>query len=194
MIRHHHSLMREATDAGFLGTVAVLLWFLLLDSVAGHPLRTPNHIGQLLLGSTPAPALNFVALVAFTVVSLLLLNLLAAVIVGLLHWAIRQPTLLFALLLLFVMFEVFFFGATYAALRGFEIDSPWLPLLGANLVAVLTMGWYLRRKHQIIQRWLSRVPLGDTGDEIEVHTPAAWEAMGHWRTPWWKRARAKGLH
>ena len=191
MIRHHHALVREATDAGFLGTVAVLLWFLLLDSIAGHPLRTPNHIGQLILGATPEPGLNFVALVAFTVVSLLLLNLLAAVIVGLVHWAIRQPTLLFALLLLFVMFEVFFFGATYALLRGFEIESPWLPLLGANLVAVLTMGWYLRRKHQIIQRWLSRVPLGDTGDEIEVQTPAAWEAMGHWRTSWWKRARAR---
>jgi hypothetical protein len=192
MIRHHHSLIREATDAGFLGTVAVLLWFLLRDLLAGHPLGTPNHIGQLILGLTPGPALNFVAIVAFVVVSLLLLNLMAAVIVGLVHWAIRQPTLLFAFLMLFVMFEVFFFGGTYAILRGFEIDSPWIPLLGANVVAVLTMGWYLRRKHRIIQRWLSRVPLGDTGDEIEVHTPAAWEAMGHWRTPWWKRVRGKG--
>jgi hypothetical protein len=192
MIRHHHSLMREATDAGFLGAIAILLWFLLLDAIAGHPLRTPNHIGQLILGSTLEAALNFVAIVAFVVVSLVLLNLLAAAIVGLVHWAIRQPTLLFALLLLFVMFEVFLFGGTYAVLRGFEIESPWLALLGANVVALVTMGWYLRRKHQIIQRWLSRVPLGDTGDEIEVHSPAAWEAMGHYRTPWWKRARVKG--
>jgi hypothetical protein len=141
----------------------------------------------MLLGGRPEPGLNFVAIVAFAVLSLLLLNLLAAIIVGLVHWAIRQPTLLFALLLLFVMFEVFFFGATYAILRGVGVDAPWLPLLGANVVAVLAMGWYLRYKHRLIGRWLARVPLGDTGDEVEVNTPAAWEAMGHWRTPWWRR-------
>ena len=106
----------------------------------------------------PEPGLNFVAIVAFAVLSLLLLNLLAAIIVGLVHWAIRQPTPLFALLLLFVMFEVFFFGATYAILRGVGVDAPWLPLLGANVVAVLAMGWYLRYKHRLIGRWLARVP------------------------------------
>jgi hypothetical protein len=187
MTRHHHSLMREATDAGFLGTIAVLLWFLLLDSVAGQPFRTPNLVGQMILGGTPEPTLNFVAIVVFIVLSLLLLNLLAAVIVGLVHLALRQPTLLFGLLLLFVMFEVFFYGATYAILHGAGVGSPWLALLGANVVAVLAMGWYLRRKHQLIGRWLARVPLGDTGDEAEVNTPAAWEAMGHWRSPWWRR-------
>jgi len=187
MTHHHHSLLREATDAGFLGTIAVLLWFLLLDSVAGHPFHTPNLIGQMILGGTPEPTLNFVAIVVFVVLSLLLLNLLAAIIVGLVHLALRQPTLLFALLLLFVMFEVFFYGASYAILRGAGMESPWLPLIGANVVAVLAMGWYLRRKHQLIGRWLARVPLGDTGDEVEVNTPAAWEAMGHWRSPWWRR-------
>src|SRR5512134_2691173 len=118
MTRHHHSLFREATDAGFIGTIAVFLWFLLLDSLAGQPFRTPNQIGQLILGGTPGPELNFVAIVACVFLSFLLLNLLALVIVGLVHWALRQPTLLFALLLLFVMFEVFFFGATYAVLHG----------------------------------------------------------------------------
>jgi len=190
MTRHHHSLIREATDAGFLGTIAVVVWFLLLDSLAGQPFRTPNQIGQLILGGTPEPALNFVAIVAFVVLSLLLLNLVAAVIVGLVHLALRQPTLLFALLLLFVMFELFFYGATYAILQGAGMGSPWLPLLGANVVAVLVMGWYLKRKHQLIGRWLARVPLGDTGDEEEVNTPAAWEAMGHWRTPRWRRVAA----
>ena len=192
MTRHHHSLMREATDAGFLGTIAVLLWFLLLDSIAAHPFRTPNLIGQMILGGTPGPELDFVAIVTSVLLTLLLLNLFAVVIVGLVHWAIRQPTLLFALLLLFVMFEVFFYGATYAILQGAGMDSPWLRLLGANVVAVLAMGWYLKRKHQLIDRWLARVPLGDTGDEEEVNTPAAWEAMGHWRTPWWRRMRESG--
>lgn len=187
MTRHHHSLMREATDAGFLGTIAVLFWFLLLDLMAGQPLGTPNLIGRMLLGFPADPGLDYLAIVAFMVLTLVLLNLLALVIVGLVHFAIRQPTMLFALLLLFVMFEFLFVGVTYVILRGAGMPSPWLPLMGANIVAVVAMGWYLKRTHQIIQRWLARVPLGDTGDEAEVNTPAAWEAMGHWRTPWWRR-------
>ena len=188
MTRHHHSLMREATDAGFLGAVAVFLWFLLWDTIAGHPLRTPNLIGQLLLFSDRTdPRLDFIPIAAYGVLSLLAFTLLGLLIVRLVHLAIRQPTLLFALLLLFVMFEVFFLGASYALLHGTGSESAWWPVLGGNLVAVLVMGWCLKRTHRIIDRWLARVPLGDTGDEEEVNTPAAWHDMGQWRTPWRER-------
>jgi hypothetical protein len=180
--------MREATDAGFFGAFAVLLWFLLWDTIAGYPLRTPNRLGQVLLfGSRTDPGLDYLAIAAYSVLSLLGLILLGLVIVRLVHLAIRQPTLLFALLLMFVMFEVFFLGASYVVLQRTGSESAWWPVLGANLVAVVVMGWWLKRSHRIIDRWLARVPLGDTGDEEEVNTPAAWHTMGQWRTPWWYR-------
>ena len=188
MSRHHHSLMREAVDAGFLGAVAVFLWFLFLDTVAGRPLWTPNRLGQaVLFGGATAPGLDYLAIVAYTSLSLAGLILLGVVIVGLVHIAIRQPTLLFALLLLFVMFEVFFLGATYAVLHRTALESVWWPVLGANMVAVMVMGSSLRRRHRLIDRWVARVPLGDTGDEQEVRTPAAWHAMGQWRGTWRQR-------
>jgi hypothetical protein len=62
-----------------------------------------------------------------------------------------------------------------------------------NFVAILAMGTYLKRKHQIIDRWLARVPLGDTGEEPEVNTAAAWHGTGRWRHPWWERL-AQGRH
>jgi len=55
MIRHHHSLIQEATDAGYRGATAVFLWFLLWDTIAGQPLQTPNLLGQLLIFRQASP-------------------------------------------------------------------------------------------------------------------------------------------
>jgi hypothetical protein len=187
MTRHHHSLLREAADAGYLGAGVVFLWFLVLDTIAGRPLWTPNVIGRALVGQPAAPGLDFVSIVAYVFLSLVLFNLLAAVLVGLVHLAIRQPTLLVGLLLVLAMFEVFFYGASYGVLKATGLGLSWPALFGAHLAALLAMGWYLARHHQIIGRWLARVPLGDTGDEAEVRTPTAWRAMGSWRLPWWRK-------
>lgn len=195
MIRHHHSLGREATDAGLLGAVAVFFWFLILDSIAGQPLRTPNLLGQSLIygDSLAPPGLDFIAIVAYSVLHLIAFTLLGFVIVGLIHLAIRRPTLLFPLFMGFVIFEVLFVGFAYMLVRAIGAGTvEWWSLVTGNLVAILVMGAHLKRSHRIIDRWLARVPLGDTGDEPEVQTPSAWQAMGRWRHPWWERAAVRG--
>jgi len=192
---HHHSLAREATNAGFLGAVAVFLWFLLVDSFAGQPLRTPNLLGQALVHGLPLAivGLDFVSIVAYSVLHLILFTLLGFVIVSLVHLAIRQPTLLFALLLGFVSFELLFIGLAYVLVQAIGAGlSIWGALVLGNLVAILAMGAYLKPNHRLIDRWLARVPLGDTGDEPEVTTAKAWQAMGRWRHPWWERVLTAG--
>lgn len=192
---HHHSLAREATDSGFLGAVAVFLWFLLLDTIVGQPLRTPNLLGQALLFGDPLarPGLDYGAIVAYSTLHLILFTLLGFALVSLVHFAIREPTVLFALFLGFVMFEMVFAGSAYALVQGLG-PSPlsWWSLISGNLVAILAMGTYLKRNHRIIDRWLARVPLGDTGDEPEVRTESAWHSMGRWRHSWWERPAAAG--
>ena len=192
---HHHSLAREGTDSGFLGAVAVFLWFLLLDAITGQPFRTPNLLGQALVYGDPLarPGLDFVAIVAYSALHLICFTLLGFVIVSLVHLAIRQPTLLFALFLGFVIFEVLFVGFAYMLVQAINAGSlSWWSLVVGNLVAILAMGAYLRGNHRIIDRWLARVPLGDTGDEPEVKTASAWRTMGRWRHPWWERAVSAG--
>ncbi|HXE56770.1 MAG TPA: hypothetical protein VNK43_02110 [Gemmatimonadales bacterium] len=189
-MRHHHSLFREAADAGCLGALAVFLWFLLWDALAGHPLHTPNVLGQLLLYGSPTaePGLGFFAIMAYTAVHFILFLLLALVIVGLVHQAIRHPALLVALLIAFAMFELLFLGLAYALVEGVSAAGlSWWSFVVGNVIAVLVIGVYLNRGHRIIARYLARVPLGDTGDEPEVKTPEAWHAMGRWRHPWWER-------
>jgi hypothetical protein len=198
MIRHHHSLLREAPDVGLLGAGTVAAWFLLIDWIAGHPLYTPSALGQILLFGRRMPefgSLDWQGVAAYTFFHVLAFTALGVAVVWAVHFAIRRPTWLVALLILFMSAEVFCSGVVYGLLSRAGAESLWWSVVGANLLTVLTVGTYLWRRHRMIDRWLARVPLGDTGDEVEVNSSAAWHAMGRWRAPLWRRwtrPRAEG--
>ena len=44
MLDNSHSTMSEGTDAGIIGGLAVALWFLILDTLAGQPFQTPSDV------------------------------------------------------------------------------------------------------------------------------------------------------
>ncbi len=190
MIRHHHSLLREAADVGLLGAGTVAGWFFLVDWIAGRPLYTPSALGQILLFGRRMPefgALDWQGVAAYTFFHVFAFAALGVAVVSAVHFAIRRPTWLVALLILFMSAEVFYSGAVYGLLSRTGAESLWWSVMVANFLTVLTVGTYLWQRHRIIIRWLARVPLGDTGDEAEVNSSAAWHAMGRWRAPLWKR-------
>jgi lipopolysaccharide export LptBFGC system permease protein LptF len=163
MMKHHHSLLGEATDAGFLGATAVAVLFFIRDALNGKPLLTPSVLGQaLLLGqSTPnTSSLDFEAILLYTgfhFIAFLLLGLVAAWLVR--HTA-RRPVLLFGLFVLFVLGELFFLvlvGVLPGALNAL-FPTAWV--LFANLLAALVMGWYFWRRYPELKRSLRRKPMG----------------------------------
>ena len=40
MLDRSHSIMSEGTDVGIIGGLAVAVWFLILDTVAGRPFQS----------------------------------------------------------------------------------------------------------------------------------------------------------
>src|SRR5437867_8834363 len=83
-------ILLDGLFAGTIGALAVALWFLLLDAIAGRPLYTPALLGGVLLqGSSPvawevtiAPlpiavytAFHFVVFIAFGVLASYLMSL-----------------------------------------------------------------------------------------------------------------------
>ena len=55
MAERSHSIPAEGTDVGIIGGLAVALWFLILDTIAGRPLLTPSLLGQVVLMGDPTP-------------------------------------------------------------------------------------------------------------------------------------------
>ncbi|CAN5219399.1 hypothetical protein BH09GEM1_BH09GEM1_14830 [soil metagenome] len=145
-----HSIVRDGIVAGVLGATAVAVWFLGVDMVYAHALRTPEALGRGLLrlfgpAGDEGPMTFIIAYTIFHFAAFIAAGLLVSVIV---YWARSSPTVLAGAMMLFVAFEIGFYGLS-AALQ----ESPFLGALGwaqvgtGNLVAALVMGTYMWRTH-----------------------------------------------
>jgi hypothetical protein len=145
-----HTVLRDGIVSGVLGATAVALWFLGVDLLYAHALATPAALGRGLLRVFGPPGdegtLTFViAYTIFHYVAFILAGIVLSVIV---HWARSQPTVLAGAMMLFVAFEIGFYGLS-SALQ----EAPFLGTLGwaqvgtGNLIAALVMGGYMWRAH-----------------------------------------------
>src|SRR6185295_18953790 len=46
MAERPHNFLREGLITGFIGATAIAIWFLIVDTIAGHPFYTPNFLGE----------------------------------------------------------------------------------------------------------------------------------------------------
>lgn len=145
-----HTLVRDGVVAGTIGATAVAVWFLGIDMVYAHAFATPAALGRGLLRVFGPPGMEGTAtfVIAYTIFHYLAFigaGLLISVIV---YWAQSAPTVLAGAMMLFVAFEIGFYGLS-SALQ----ESPFLGALGwaqvatGNLIAALVMGTYMWRTH-----------------------------------------------
>lgn len=152
---------REGLVAGGLGAAAVAVWFLLYDTAAGAPLRTPALLGAAVLEGLRDPAALTISLpliLKYTLVHGAVFVVFGWLAAGLLALADREPRLLFAFVMLFVCFEVFFF-LMIAVLAQWLLEAlAWWTILAANLLAALAMLGYLLREHRVAWRAFLSAP------------------------------------
>jgi hypothetical protein len=154
-----HNFLREGIITGFIGATAIAIWFLIVDTIAGHPFYTPIYLGK---GVVSVLGKNMMGDTAFThVLGYTVFHYAAFFIVGILltvivHQAERTPGILAGLLVAFVMMTLGFYMIaavfTQSALGGMS----WPNIFVANLLASGLMLWYLWRKHPRLDAHLRR--------------------------------------
>jgi hypothetical protein len=149
-----HSLGREGLIAGFLGATSVALWFLIVDSMAGRPLHTPTLLGRGLFSIFgPAGGDSMLAEVAgYTIFHYGAFALAGIIAVMVVHQAEREPSVLVVFMLLFIIFELGFYGVA-AILAETRLGAlAWYQVAVGNIVAALVMGLYLWRRHPALRQ------------------------------------------
>lgn len=150
-----HPVFRGGVIAGVIGATAIAVWFFLVDLVAGQVLFTPTTLGRALfsvLGAVPdseSPIVHVLAYTLFHYAAFITMGIIAAAMVRL---AGDEPSVLLGFVILFVAFEVGF----YAFVAVLSQVSPlgelaWWQVMVGNLIAAVTMGIYLLRKHPVIR-------------------------------------------
>jgi hypothetical protein len=164
MLDNSHSTIGEGTDAGIIGGLAVAIWFLILDTIAGHPFQTPSLLGQVVLFGEARPnasQLDFGAILVYTAFHFAVFALLGMGLVVLVHWAVRDSVVRYALLPVFLVFEVMFYGLLEVLSERTNTLFPFWAVVSANTLAALSMGVYLWLRHPDFRRSLQDTPLGD---------------------------------
>ena len=142
----------EGVVAGVIGAAAVAVWFFAIDAIRGEPLRTPKLLGIALLHQ-PDPGSAVLAYTLLHGLAFVIFGILGAFLVAA---AERQPVILFALIIVFTAFEIFFFGAV-VILASWILDyvAGWTIFLG-NLLAAVAMLAYYFRGHRTLARRLTQ--------------------------------------
>jgi uncharacterized membrane protein YphA (DoxX/SURF4 family) len=148
-----HPLLHDGVIAGLIGAAVIAVWFFIVDAIAGRPFFTPSTLGHGLLDilgkqkpTDDSMVIHVLAYTVFHFAAFMIVGLIASLIVFL---ARREPSILFGFLVLFVAFEVGFYGlvgllSQSTALREFA----WYQVLIGNLLAAGAMGYYFWRTHK----------------------------------------------
>jgi hypothetical protein len=141
-------VLREGITAGMIGAAVVAVWFLAIDAVQGEPLRTPRLLGGAFLKIWSGPP----GILLYTIIHGLAFALFGVVAAVLIAGAEREPMFVFALMILFTAFEVFFFAAlVIGATWVLDELSAWTVFVG-NLLAAASMLAYFFKNHRTLAR------------------------------------------
>jgi hypothetical protein len=154
-------VIREGTVAGFFGGAVVAVWFLVYDAVRLRPLHTPALLGAAVLQGLRdperlIPRLDVVA--GYTVFHFAVFAFLGVAVAAFLLAAEREPRVLLGLLILFLCFQVFFFGFLQALDVHLAGALPWWNVAIGNLLASVAMITYFFLGHRslgtrLLERW-----------------------------------------
>ena len=150
-----HNRFREGVVAGVIAATGVAVWFLVVDVVSGHGVfYTPQLLGAALFsvfGNTAgdSPVLHVAVYTVFHYGAFILSGLIASRVV---HRAEQEPSVLITFTLLFIIFELGFYGiaATMAETRMHSLA--WYQIAVGNVLAALLMGVYLYRTHPALRQ------------------------------------------
>jgi hypothetical protein len=162
MAQSEHGWLAEGSTVGIIGAVTVAGWFLIMDLLHNALFLTPNVLGQVILFGRQTPTLTPVpeAIALYSFVHFAAFIGLGILVTQLVHLAVKDSFFRFALLLLFVVFEVFFYGFTYIFFAGTRGILMWWSILAANTLASIAMGIFIWIRHPSLRQSPDHEPLG----------------------------------
>jgi len=143
----------EGIIAGIIGAATIAIWVLILDTINGHPLYTPTLLGAALFGrgehflSTESVRFSLEMTLMYTWVHGLVFAVIGGIASRLLGLAEQNPNLGFGILLLFVVLEFGFVGASLVFAEPILHALTWPVILLGNLIAATAMAGYLCYQH-----------------------------------------------
>lgn len=146
------TVSREGVVAGAIGALAVAIWFLIVDVIAGRPFFTPSMLGAALASVLGGPSMTaFANVVVYTVFHFAVFFAVGILLAWVVHRAESEPSVLVIFLLLFIICELGFYGITAILAETRMRSLAWYQIAAGNVLAAVSMGWYLWKAHPALR-------------------------------------------
>jgi hypothetical protein len=142
---------------GVLGAVAVALWFLALDLMAGHPFRTPGALGAALFFGAQGPSdfpVSPALIAGYTVLHLGVFSAFGILFVGVARGLERAPQFALLVALAFIVLEALVLPVMALSAEWVLGTVGWWSVAVGNAVAIGAMAWRVWRTHPTLRRML----------------------------------------
>ena len=180
-----HSRARIVIDgavAGIIGAVVVALWFLIFDTIRGHPLETPALLAATILhGTHPAQVHHAIGLLTLEYSLIHFAAFIAFGIAGglLLETCETESSLLFSLAIFFAAFEVFFIAVVLFLGPNVMAELTWWGIIVGNMLATTAMLSYFFLRHpalawNLLGAWIGVAREGVTAGLVGAIVVALW--------------------
>jgi hypothetical protein len=148
--RHKSTLLVEGAITGAIGATAVAVWFLIVDTVSGRPLYTPELLGEAFfsLFGPPAGETPTQYILGYTLVHYFAFAIVGTVLAAIVRRADEDPHVLAGLVIGGMVFLLASFGFVAFLSQGTRLGAlAWWQIGAATLLAAVLMGWYQWRTH-----------------------------------------------
>ncbi|MFQ5705247.1 MAG: hypothetical protein ACE5HT_14655 [Gemmatimonadales bacterium] len=157
-----HPRLLEGLTTGFLGAVAVAVWFLVLDLLTGRPFFTPAALGSAVFLGASAPSEVHVSLgivMGYTALHVIAFCAVGVVLVYVSKQLEAMPGLWLLVVMAFIVVEGGFLAAV-GMLGGWVHGAVgWWAVVIGNLLAVTAMGRRIWRAHPGLREKLIEQPV-----------------------------------
>ena len=149
-VQHRSNLLAEGAITGAIGATAVAVWFLIVDTVSGRPLYTPELLGEAFfsLFGPPAGETPTQYILGYTLVHYFVFAVVGTILAAIVRRADEDPHVLAGLVIGGVVFLLASFGFVAFLSQGTRLGAlAWWQIGAATLLAAVLMGWYQWRTH-----------------------------------------------
>lgn len=152
-------IAEDGLFSGMIGALMVAVWFLILDTLEGHPLYTPSLLGKVLFHGGAAiedPTIVPAMVVVYTGVHMAAFIAIGMIAAYFVRASERAPAMGILLLFLFVIFEASFFVYSLGVGGGLIGKLGVMAVIVANLLAAGGMSTYFLVRRPAARRSLEK--------------------------------------
>lgn len=166
---------REGIVTGLIGAAVVALFYFGLDVLRGVPLLTPSALGEVFVLRRPeavTTSVDMTAVALYTVAHVISFVALGLLIATMARRSERSSLMRYAVVQLFVVFVVFFYGVLQLASTTTRGLFPVWSVLTANILAAAAMAMYVWRRHPRLQALYRQSPFREQPGDATSASPS----------------------